>query len=88
MWNKDLGGNQQQYVRKKRATVIGIGGWSSRQLSPLGKRVSAYETLKKAQELKFLKIARGMSSGFRRIRKLTLRRGRPPLKRKKRWRTE
>jgi hypothetical protein len=52
---KDLGGNQSLYVRKKRATTIDIEGWSSRQLSPLGRRVSAYKTLKKILELEFVK---------------------------------
>jgi hypothetical protein len=75
---KDLGGKQPPHVRKKRATVIGIGGWSSRQLSPLGRRVSAYEALKTTLELEFVRRAHGMSSGFRKIRKWTLWRGRPP----------
>jgi hypothetical protein len=35
---KDLGGQRPLYLRKKRATAIGIGRWSSRQLSPLGRR--------------------------------------------------
>jgi hypothetical protein len=33
---KDLGGKQPPYMRKKRATVIGIGGWSSGHQSHLG----------------------------------------------------
>jgi hypothetical protein len=70
-------------VRKKRATVIGIGGWSSKQLSPVRRRVSAHKTLKKTLELKSVKRANGMSSVFREIRKWTLWRGRSPPKRKK-----
>jgi hypothetical protein len=41
---KDQGRKWPLYVRKKRATTIGIGGWSSRQLSPLGRRGLAYMT--------------------------------------------
>jgi hypothetical protein len=44
---KDLGGKRPPFVRKKRATVVDIGGWSSKQLSPLGRRVSVCNTLKK-----------------------------------------
>jgi hypothetical protein len=80
---KDLGGRQPPYVRKKRATVIGIGGWSKRQLSPLGKRVLAYVAVKKNLELEFVKRACRMFSGFRKINKWTLWRGTPPPKRKK-----
>jgi hypothetical protein len=61
---KDLVGKQLPYMSKKRATVIGIGGWSSKQLSPLGRRVSVYEVLKKTLELEFVKRARRMSAGF------------------------
>jgi hypothetical protein len=70
-------------VRKMRTTVIGIAGWSSRQISPLGRRVSAYEVLKKTLELEFVKRACGLSSGFRKMRKWTLWRGRPSPKRNK-----
>jgi hypothetical protein len=80
---KDLGGKQPPYMRKKRATVISIRGWSSKQLSPLGRRVLAYEALKKTLELEFVKRACGMSSGFRKIWKWTLWKGRPPPKRKR-----
>jgi hypothetical protein len=52
-------------VRKKDATTIGIGGWSSR---PLGRRGPTYKTLKKTLELQFVKRANGMSSGFRKMR--------------------
>jgi hypothetical protein len=34
---KDLSSKQPLYLRKKRATTIGIGGWSSGQLSSLGR---------------------------------------------------
>jgi hypothetical protein len=70
-------------VRKKRATVIEIRGWSSRQLSPPGRRVLAYEDFKKTLELDFMKRACGMSSGIQKIKKWTLWRGKPPLKQKK-----
>jgi hypothetical protein len=81
---KDLSDRRPLYVRKKRATAIDMGRWSSRQLSLLGRRVSAYEALKKTLDLEFVKRARGMSSGLWKIRKWTLWRGRPPPKRKKR----
>jgi hypothetical protein len=42
---KDLGSKRPLYVRKKGATAIGIGGWSSRQLSLLVRRGPAYKTL-------------------------------------------
>jgi hypothetical protein len=35
---KDLGGRQPLYLRKERGTSNGIGGWSSRQQSPLRRR--------------------------------------------------
>jgi hypothetical protein len=56
-------------MRKKRETAIGIRGWRSRQLSPLGRRGPAYKTLKKTLELEFVKRANEMSSGYREIRK-------------------
>jgi hypothetical protein len=70
-------GRQASAIRKKEE---GIEGWSSRQLPPFGRRVSAYEDRKKTLELEFVKRARGMSSSFGKIRKLTLWRGRPPPK--------
>jgi hypothetical protein len=60
----------------------GIGGWSSRQLSLLGRR-PAYNAPKKTLELKFVKRRSGMSGGFRKIRKWPFRIERPPPKRKK-----
>jgi hypothetical protein len=80
---KDLGGKRLLYVRKKRTTAISIRGWSSKQLSQLGRRVLTYKTLKKTLEPEFVKQAHGMSSRFREIRKWTLWRGKPPRKRKK-----
>jgi hypothetical protein len=68
----DLGGKRPLYIRKNRATAIGIEGLSSRQLSPLGIRGLAYKTLMKTLELEFVKRANGVSSGFRKIRKLNL----------------
>jgi hypothetical protein len=65
-------------------TTKGIGGWSSGQLSPLGRRAPAYKTVKKALDLEIVKQTNGMSSGFREIRKWALWRDRPPPKRKKR----
>jgi hypothetical protein len=44
---KYLGGKLPLYVRKKRATTINIVRWNSRQLSSLGRRGPASETLKK-----------------------------------------
>jgi hypothetical protein len=70
-------------VRKKGATLIGIREWSSRQLTPLGRRGPACKTLKKTLELEFVKRANGMSSGFWKMRKWTLWRGWPPPKWKK-----
>jgi hypothetical protein len=65
------------YVRKKWATAISIGKWSSRQLSPLGRGGPSYKTLKKTLNLEFVKIADVMFSGFRKMKKWTLWRGRP-----------
>jgi hypothetical protein len=62
---KDLGSKRSLYVRKKRATAISIWGWSSRQLSRLGRGGPTYKTLKKTLELEFVKRANGMCSGFR-----------------------
>jgi hypothetical protein len=42
-------------MRKKRATAISIGKWSSIQLSPLGRGGPTYKTLKKTPELEFMK---------------------------------
>jgi hypothetical protein len=35
---KNLGGKRPLYLRKERATAIGIGQWCSKQLSALGRR--------------------------------------------------
>jgi hypothetical protein len=75
-------------VRKKWANAIGIRGWSSGQLSPLGRIGPAYKTLKKILELEFVKRTNGTSNGFQKMRKETLLRGRPPPKGKKRWCTD
>jgi hypothetical protein len=80
---KDLGSKWLLYVRKKRATIIGIGGRNSRQPSPLGRGGPTYKTLKKTLELEFVKQANRISSRFRKMRKCTLWRGWPPLKQKK-----
>jgi hypothetical protein len=85
---KNLSDRCPLYVRRKRATVIDIGGWSSRQLSPTGRRVSTYSVLKKNLELEFVKRTRGISSCFRKIRKWALWSGKAPPKRKKKSRTE
>jgi hypothetical protein len=52
------------YLRKKTATTIGIRGWSSRQLSPLGRGGLTYETLNRTLELKFIKRVNWTSSGL------------------------
>jgi hypothetical protein len=83
-----MGGKRPLDVRKKRATAIGVGGWSSGQLSPMGIKVPAYKTLQKTFRLQIVKRAKEVSSGLRRIRMWTLWRGRPPPKRKKKLRTE
>jgi hypothetical protein len=80
---KDLGGKWLLYVRKQRATTISIGGWSSRQLSPLERRVLAYKTLKKTLGLVITERANGMARGFQKIRKWTSWRGRPHPKQKR-----
>jgi hypothetical protein len=48
---KDLGGKRPLYPKKRKTTGIDIGGWSSGQLSPLGRRGSACNTLMKTLEL-------------------------------------
>jgi hypothetical protein len=63
---KDRGGKRSLYLRKKRATMIGFGGQSSGQLSPLGGGGLTYKILKKTLELEFVKRANGMSSGLQR----------------------
>jgi hypothetical protein len=68
--------------------AIGVGGWSSGQLSPMGMRVPAYKTLQKIFRLQIVKRAKEVSSGLRKIRKCTLWRGSPPPKRKERSCTE
>jgi hypothetical protein len=80
---KDQGGKRPLYARKNRATAISIGRWSSRQLSPMGRGGMSYKTLKKTLELEFVKRANGMPSRFRKIRKWTLWRGRPPPNKKR-----
>jgi hypothetical protein len=42
-WNKGPRRQTAAIHGKKRATAIGIRGWSSRQLSPLGRRGLAYK---------------------------------------------
>jgi hypothetical protein len=44
--------------------AIGIGGWSSGQLSHLGRGGPTYKTHKKILELEFVKQASGMPSGL------------------------
>jgi hypothetical protein len=51
---KDLDSKRPLYMKKKGATTMGIRGWSSRQLSPLGRRGPAYKILKKTLELEFV----------------------------------
>jgi hypothetical protein len=65
----DTDGKRPLDVRKKRATAIGVGGWSSGQLSPVGIRVPAYKTLQKTFRLQIVKRAKEASSGLRKIRK-------------------
>jgi hypothetical protein len=77
---KNLGTKQPLHVRKKRATAIGNGGWSSRHLSPLKRRGPIYKNLKKTLELEFMKRAIGMSSRFQKMRKWTVWRGWTPPK--------
>jgi hypothetical protein len=77
---KALGGKRPLFLRKKRASAIGIGGWSSRQLSPLRRDGPTYKTLKKTPELEFMKRANGLSSGLQRMMDRTLWSGRPPPK--------
>jgi hypothetical protein len=78
IWDKRL------VVRKKRETAICVGAWSSGQLSPMGIRVPAFETLQKTFKLQIVKRANEVSSGLRKIRKWTLWRSRPLPKRKNR----
>jgi hypothetical protein len=58
-----LSRKQPLYLKKNRATVIGIRGLSSRHLSHLGRRGPSYRTLKKTLELEIEKQALGISSG-------------------------
>jgi hypothetical protein len=84
---KDLGSKRLLYLRKKRVTAIVIRGWSSGQLSSLG-RGPTYKNVKKILELEFMmKRANGMSSGLRRMRDQTVE-GRPPPKWKKKLQRE
>jgi hypothetical protein len=80
---KDVGSKRPLYLRKKRMITIGIGGWSSGQLSPLGRGGPTYKTLKNILELEFVKRANRMSSRLQRIMDWTLCRGRPPQKGKR-----
>jgi hypothetical protein len=75
---KDLGGKWPLYPEKRKTTGIDIGGWSSGQLSPLGRRGPTYKTLKKTLELQFAKQADEMSSGLQTSKHWTVWRGRPP----------
>jgi hypothetical protein len=79
----NLGGKRPLYPEKRRATRFDIGGWSSGQLSPLGRRGPTYKILKKTLDLRFTKQADEMPSGLQRSKHWTLWRGRPPPKRKK-----
>jgi hypothetical protein len=72
----------------KDPTTNSIGGWSSGQLSLLGRGGPTYKILKMTLELEFLKRALGMSIGLQQMRNWTLWRGRPPPKRKKEPHTE
>jgi hypothetical protein len=83
-----IGGKRPLNVRKKRTTVIGVGGWSSGQLSPMGIRVPAYKTIQKTFRRQIIKRAKEVSSGLRKTRKWNLWTGRLPPKRKKTLHTE
>jgi uncharacterized damage-inducible protein DinB len=85
---KDLYGKRPLNPRKKRTNGIGIEGWRSRELSPLGRGGPTYKTLRKNLELEFVKRANGMSSRLRRMMDRTLWRVRPPPKRKKKLQIE
>jgi hypothetical protein len=52
---KDQGSKRPLYMRKNRAVVIAIRGWISKQLSPLGRGISAYKARRKTLELEFVK---------------------------------
>jgi hypothetical protein len=74
---KDLGSKQQLlYLRKKRATAIDIGEWSSGQLSPVGRGGPFYKTSRKTLQLEFVKQANGMPRRLRKVRNRTLWKGR------------
>jgi hypothetical protein len=60
-----VGGKRPLDVRKKRAATIGVGGWSSGQLSHRGIRVLAYKTLQKTFRLQIVKRAKEVSSRLR-----------------------
>jgi hypothetical protein len=80
---KDLVGKWPLYLKKKRATAICIGGWSSTQLSPLGRGGLTYKALRMFLELKFVKQANRMSSRLQRMMNWTFWRGWPPPKQKR-----
>jgi hypothetical protein len=72
----------QYGMGRKDPTVIDIGGWSSRQLSPLERRGSIYKIRKTTLNTESLRRAPGMFIGLQQMRIWTLWRGRPPPKRK------
>jgi hypothetical protein len=80
---KNLGGKRPLYPEKRKTTGIGIGGWSLRQLSPLGRRGPTYKIFEKTLELESVKQAKGMPSELQTSKHWILWRGRPPPKRKK-----
>jgi hypothetical protein len=85
---KDLGSRWPLYLRKKRTTTDGIGGWSSGQRSPLGSGGTLKKTLYEFVSMKVAKQIARTSAGLWTIKDWTLWRGQPPLKQKKRPHTE
>jgi hypothetical protein len=64
-------------------TGNGIRGRSRRQELRLGSQKTLHETLEQTLELEAVKLAVGISNGFRKMSDWTLWRGRPPSKLKK-----
>jgi hypothetical protein len=77
---RQLGSKRPLYLKKNKTTATDIGGWSSGQLSPLGRGGPTYEIPKMILELEFTKQANGRFSRYTKKQTLDLVHGSTPSK--------
>jgi hypothetical protein len=81
MGRKDIGCRRSLYRRRKRTTTDGIREWKSEQPRLKSERTTS-EIYRKTIGLEVVKRATEMTTGLLKMRSWTLKRGKPPPKRK------